>query len=121
MPWIDKNDCTGCGICIEECPVDCIAMEENVAEIDMKGCIRCALCHDICPVDAVKHDSEKEEYWIEENVNWAKYSIDASAKYYGREEERLNCLNRMIGHFKREKRIAEATVERLLKIKEEIE
>jgi len=29
MPWIDKNKCTGCGICIRECPVDAISMKEG--------------------------------------------------------------------------------------------
>ena len=28
MPWVDKNECTGCGICVEECPVDTISMEK---------------------------------------------------------------------------------------------
>ena len=61
MPWIDENICVGCGICVEECPVDAISMENGKAEIDMKKCIRCKKCHEICPQNAVKHDNEKEE------------------------------------------------------------
>jgi NAD-dependent dihydropyrimidine dehydrogenase PreA subunit len=29
MPWVDKDKCTGCGICIEECPVGAISMEND--------------------------------------------------------------------------------------------
>ena len=36
MPWVDKDKCVGCGICIRECPVDAIFMKEGKAIIDMK-------------------------------------------------------------------------------------
>ena len=32
MPWIDKNECIGCGICVEECPVDTIYMDNEHAK-----------------------------------------------------------------------------------------
>ena len=59
MPWIDKNKCTGCGLCVRECPVNAIIIKEGKAEIDMDKCIRCGKCHDVCPQEAVRHDSEK--------------------------------------------------------------
>lgn len=59
MPWINGEDCNGCGICVEECPVNTIEMKDKEAEIIMDGCIRCGICHDICLQDAVKHDGEK--------------------------------------------------------------
>jgi len=61
MPWIDKNICIGCGICVGGCPINAISMENGKAVIDMKKCIRCKKCHEICPQNAVKHDNEKEE------------------------------------------------------------
>jgi ferredoxin len=47
MLWISVEDCDGCGICVEECPVNTITMEEK-AEIDMDESIRCGICHDVC-------------------------------------------------------------------------
>jgi|GEM_PF-6639652 len=32
MPWIDQQSCTGCGICVDECPVDTISMKNEEAE-----------------------------------------------------------------------------------------
>jgi ferredoxin len=39
MPWVHKDMCIGCGICVEECPVDAIVIENEVAEIHMSDCI----------------------------------------------------------------------------------
>ena len=117
MPWINVEDCNGCGICVEECPVDTIAMKDEEAEIDMGGCIRCGVCHDVCPQDAVKHDSEKVPENINFNVEMTKKYMDLCAKYLGNEQEKIKCLNRMIKHFNREKMIAEKTLAELEKLK----
>ncbi len=61
MPWVDKNMCVGCGICVEECPTNAISMENQKAIINMKKCIRCKKCHEVCPRGAIKHDSEKNK------------------------------------------------------------
>jgi len=51
MPWITAEDCTGCGICVEECMVDAITMENEKAEINIDECIRCGKCLDACPMN----------------------------------------------------------------------
>ncbi|MCK4422331.1 4Fe-4S binding protein [candidate division WOR-3 bacterium] len=116
MPWIDDNRCTGCGICVEECPVDVIWMENERANIDMNECIRCAICHDVCPTDAVRHDSEKENEIVKDNVNNVKRNIEACAKYLS-EPDKWKCLERTIKHFIREKNIVEKTLQELEKLR----
>ena len=60
MPWVNEEMCVGCGLCVAECPVDAISLQENdTALINDDGCIRCGHCHDVCPQEAVRHDSEK--------------------------------------------------------------
>ncbi|MFO7956562.1 MAG: 4Fe-4S binding protein, partial [Candidatus Brocadiia bacterium] len=59
MPWVSEEMCVGCGVCVEECPVDAIAMVDDVARINEEECIRCGHCHDVCPQEAVRHDSER--------------------------------------------------------------
>jgi len=61
MPYVNKNMCIGCGICVDECPVDAISMKNGKAAIDMKKCIRCKKGHKICPQKAIKHDKEKNK------------------------------------------------------------
>jgi ferredoxin len=113
MPWIDKGMCIGCGICVEECPVDAIVMEDEVAEIYMNDCIHCGRCHDVCDQEAVRHDSEKVSDEVKSNVEETKYFMDACKKYLGGDKERQKCLNRMIKHFNKEKMVAEKTIEQL--------
>ena len=117
MPWVDKDKCTGCGTCIEKCPVEEISMEEEKAKITMDECIHCGICHDVCPEEAVRHDSEKIPEVIKTNVEETKRFMELCAKYLGDTKEKDKCLTRMKKHFKREKLIAEKTLEELEKIK----
>ena len=46
--------CTGCGVCMENCPVQAITIVNRRAHMDLAECIRCYCCHELCPVDAVE-------------------------------------------------------------------
>ena len=74
MPWIDEKKCTGCGICIERCPVNAIKEEEGKAKINMNECIHCGTCHDVCSQEAVRHDGEKIPENVKANVEMTKKS-----------------------------------------------
>lgn len=52
---IEKNKCTGCGVCENVCPVSCIKMKFDVEgfrypEIEEKECIKCGRCEKLCPI-----------------------------------------------------------------------
>ncbi len=117
MPWIDKDRCVGCGICVEKCPVGAISMEDEKAKINMEECIRCGTCHSACPQEAVRHDSEKIPGEIKANVGMTKDFMEACVKYLGDVKEGKKCLNRMIKHFNKEKIVTEKTLEELEKLK----
>jgi len=72
MPWIDKNKCIGCGICVNECPVNAIFMENGKVEINMDKCIRCGKCHEVCPQNAVRHDGERIPMEVAQNLKKTK-------------------------------------------------
>ncbi|MEA3490252.1 MAG: 4Fe-4S binding protein [Candidatus Omnitrophota bacterium] len=113
MPWIDKNECIGCGICVEKCPVGAVSMEGEKAKINMEECIHCGVCHSVCPEKAVRHDSEKIPDDVKANVEMTKRFMEACAKFLGEEQEKWKCLKRMKKHFSKEKVVAEKTLDEL--------
>ncbi len=117
MPWIDKEMCTGCRICIEECPVETIYMGDETAEINMDNCIHCGTCHEVCPEDAVRHDSEKLPDRVAENVKETKKFMSDCEKYLKNAEESQKCLNRMIKHYNNQRIIAQKTLDELETLK----
>lgn len=50
---IDKDKCTGCGECVESCPLDAIEMQDGLAVVDADTCSDCGACVDVCPVEAI--------------------------------------------------------------------
>ncbi len=54
---INESDCTGCGLCIDVCPVNAIIVDE-VAKIDEGKCIGCEACVDECPTGAIYVETE---------------------------------------------------------------
>jgi Fe-S-cluster-containing hydrogenase component 2 len=117
MPWVDKEKCIGCNVCIERCPVGAISMVEGKASINMEECIHCGTCHSVCPNEAVRHDSEKIPDNIKANIEETEKFMNLCAKHLGSPEEKNKCLQRMIKHFNKEKVVAEKTLEELEKLK----
>lgn len=53
---IDKDLCTACGACIDECPVEAIS-EGDVYSINPDECTDCGACADVCPVEAISPEA----------------------------------------------------------------
>ncbi|MBN1552527.1 4Fe-4S binding protein [bacterium] len=109
MPWIKQEDCTGCGICIDQCRVHAISMGNSTAHINMDICIRCGTCHDVCPQEAVRHDSELIPFEVESNIEQTRELL----KNFESEDERRQFLGRMIKHFNKEKIVAEKSIKKI--------
>jgi NAD-dependent dihydropyrimidine dehydrogenase PreA subunit len=50
----DQERCTGCGLCVDICPVQVIKMEGDFPVVDKEWCIGCGVCAAPCPTSAVK-------------------------------------------------------------------
>jgi ferredoxin len=112
MPWIDKELCTGCQTCIDECSVGAISIEENIAFINDDECIRCGVCHDVCIDDAVRHDGERIPEEVQSNLDWAKKLL--THEYYLNDKtKQRQLIERLQRFFTKNKKVAEKTIEQL--------
>lgn len=53
LPKVNPEICTGCGGCMDVCPMDAITLVNGVAVIDQTICRNCRVCVNECPVDAI--------------------------------------------------------------------
>lgn len=112
MPWINKEMCTGCGICVDECPADSISMQSDGAVIDETSCIRCGICHNVCPTDASRHDGERIPAEVKAKLDWVKGLMEH--KYYtGNPELQAELKERLRRHFMKNKKVMEQAIESL--------
>lgn len=51
---VNTDECTGCGICTDECPASAIELKNEKAKVDEEECTECGTCVDACPNSAIK-------------------------------------------------------------------
>ena len=76
---VDKDTCSGCGLCAERCQVKAISIEEGRATVNRARCIGCGLCATKCPTGAARLVRKPEAEIIVPPADSAAW-----------EEERLN-------------------------------
>ena len=77
--YVDEGKCTGCGACMERCPIEVPSEFDlglgarkaiyipfpqavpKVATIDVEHCIRCGLCERVCQAGAIDFDQTDQE------------------------------------------------------------
>ena len=53
--WVDSETCTGCGVCLKECPHDAVKGEKKQPhEIVLDRCEKCGICKSSCKFDAIQ-------------------------------------------------------------------
>lgn len=50
--------CNGCGLCVKDCPIECMYLAEKLAVIGSE-CVRCRTCVRVCPRQAVLEIEEE--------------------------------------------------------------
>ena len=55
---IKEAACTGCGACVDMCPVNAIKMENGKAKVS-DDCIECGACLNVCPSEAISLKERK--------------------------------------------------------------
>ena len=54
LPDVTYDECVGCNICRDSCPVEAIDISHSKATINWNSCIECLCCHELCPKKAIK-------------------------------------------------------------------
>ena len=57
LPWVDTENCVGCGVCATICPARVLSLAGDKARVSGTGCIGCGHCVAVCPALAVHRDA----------------------------------------------------------------
>ena len=53
-PDVDRDKCTGCGLCVSVCPGGVLVLVDGTATIvRVESCLWCTQCEAVCPTGAV--------------------------------------------------------------------
>jgi len=52
-PQANPELCTGCGTCVDQCPVGALSLAADLPRVDADTCITCFCCQEICPEKAI--------------------------------------------------------------------
>lgn len=68
---IDKDKCTACGICVDECRFDAIHSDnEGCYEVNAFQCEGCRLCEKVCPSGAITSVRSDKNHWFISNTRF---------------------------------------------------
>ncbi len=68
---IITESCTGCGICVGECPVYAMFLENGKVKLDYEMCIGCNNCLELCPDSTITLDWNNMNIFMEKMVEYA--------------------------------------------------
>lgn len=51
---LSDEKCQACAICVKNCPVDALTLNDDKIDFDSEKCIYCRTCESICPLDAIR-------------------------------------------------------------------
>jgi Na+-translocating ferredoxin:NAD+ oxidoreductase RNF subunit RnfB len=64
---ICKTACTKCGLCVKNCPQQCIDLGSHIPVVDLTKCDFCGICVEKCPTKVFKINLEEENQRMSTN------------------------------------------------------
>ena len=50
---ISADECVACGVCVDVCPSEALAVDGDACVVDEDKCVDCNSCIDECPTGAI--------------------------------------------------------------------
>lgn len=80
-----QHVCTGCAVCADACPQNCISMQQDgegffYPHVDESSCIQCGKCESVCPVLQTKSKANAPSAPQEMPIAYAAYNNDESIR-----------------------------------------
>lgn len=50
---VSKDDCTGCTVCVDKCPIEALDLNDSVVDLLEEKCLGCGACVSVCPTNAI--------------------------------------------------------------------
>ena len=72
-PYVEQENCIGCGNCVKICAHDAPSITERKAVIDQDKCVGCGRCIGVCPKDAVCASNDESNDILNKKI--AEYSL----------------------------------------------
>lgn len=78
---VDAELCSGCGICIDRCQLNALAIVDGISSVDNNRCIGCGVCGVKCPEDAIRlHERDERSEPPESIIEWMTEKAMARGK-----------------------------------------
>jgi len=92
---IDEEMCTGCGLCVDECPTGVISLEGTIARVTDEYCMNCDHCAAVCPENAIVVKWVDEDALklttVENRYTWLAYGEYDTAALVNLMRSRRSC------------------------------
>jgi uncharacterized Fe-S center protein len=85
VPDFNLTECTGCGLCVSNCPADAITLSKGKAKIDEANCIGCGECVVVCKTEAL-------------NAKWSETLANLQEKMVEYAYGAVKAVDRRIGY-----------------------
>ncbi len=89
-PFVERERCRACGLCIENCAFGAIGLVEGKALVSPQVCSGCSQCIAVCPEGAIK------VVWDESTANVQRKMAEYALGAIKGKEGRVVCLNFLI-------------------------